>query len=273
MGLRVNTNLFSMTAQRNLSNVSERLGGNFARLSSGLRIASAADDAAGLGISEKMRSQIRSLSQAGRNAQDGISLAQTAEGALNEVSNNLVRMRELAIQAANGTLSTEDRAVLDSEFQALDDEINRIAGATEFNGIALLNTTSAVSIQVGLDSATTDQIDINRQDVQSATLGIDSLAVDTTGNATSALATIDTAIDSVNTARGELGASVNRLSSTYRSIQNTREGLASAESRIRDVDVATETADMTRNSILQQAATSVLAQANTQPQLALSLLG
>ena len=271
MGLRVNTNLFSMTAQRNLSAVSERLGGNFSRLSSGLRIATAADDAAGLGISERMRSQVRSLSQAGRNAQDGISLAQTAEGALNEVSNNLVRMRELAIQASNGTLSTDDLAVLDTEFQALDDEINRIAGATEFNGIALLNTTSNVSIQVGLDSG--DTIDITRQDVQSSSLAINSLAVDSNSNAQSALAAIDTAIDSVNTARGELGASINRLNSTYRSIQNTREGLSAAESRIRDVDVAMETADLTRNSILQQAATSVLAQANTQPQLALSLLG
>jgi len=251
--------------------VSERLGGNFARLSSGLRIASAADDAAGLGISERMRSQIRGLSQAGRNAQDGISLAQTAEGALNEVSNNLVRMRELAVQASNGTLSADDRAVLDTEFQALDDEINRIAGAAEFNNISLLNTTSAVSIQVGLDSG--DTIDIDRQDVQSATLGIDSLAVDTTGNAGTALSAIDTAIDSVNTARGELGASINRLSSTYRSIQATREGLSAAESRIRDVDVATETSDLTRNTILQQAAVSVLSQANVQPQLALSLIG
>lgn len=271
MGLRVNTNLFAQTAQRNLSAVSERLGGNFARLSSGLRIASAADDAAGLGISERMRSQIRGLGQAGRNAQDGISLAQTAEGALNEVSNNLVRMRELAVQASNGTLSDDDRAVLDSEFQALDTEIDRIATSTEFNDIALLDNTSAISIQVGLDSG--DTIDIDAQDIQSTALGIDSLAVDSSTNAGTALAAIDTAIDSVNTARGELGASVNRLNSTYRSIQTTREGLSAAESRIRDVDVAQETSDLTRNSILQQAAVSVLSQANVQPQLALSLIG
>jgi flagellin len=270
MGLRVNTNIFAQTAQRNLSNVSERLGGNFARLSSGLRIASASDDAAGLGISERMRSQIRGLAQAGRNAQDGISLAQTAEGALNEVSNNLVRMRELAVQAANGTLSTEDRAVIDTEFQALDAEINRIAGETEFNGVSLLNASGTVAIQVGLDTGET--ISVGQQDVTSSTLAIASLSTTSAANASTALAALDTAIDSVATARGNLGASVNRLSSTFRSIQNTREGLSAAESRIRDVDVAQETADLTRNSILQQAAVSILAQANTQPQLALSLI-
>ncbi|MEZ5977622.1 MAG: flagellin [Planctomycetota bacterium] len=273
MGLRVNTNLFAMTAQRNLSNVSDRLGGNFARLSSGLRIASAADDAAGLGISERMRSQIRGLAQAGRNAQDGISLAQTAEGALNEVNNNLVRMRELAEQAANGTLSTEDRAVLDTEFQALDSEINRIATETKFNNISLLNTTAGVGIQVGLGNTAADKITVNTVDVTSTTLGIGTLDVTNTTNAGTALGALDTAINSVSTSRGNLGASINRLSSSYRSIQNTREGLAAAESRIRDVDVATETSDLTRNSILQQAAVSVLSQANVQPQLALSLIG
>jgi flagellin len=271
MGLRVNTNLFAMTAQRNLSNVSSRLGGNFARLSSGLRIASAADDAAGLGVSERMRSQIRSLGQAGRNAQDGISLAQTAEGALNEVSSNLIRMRELAIQAANETLSDEDRDAIDVEFQALDDEINRIATQTEFNGISLLNASSTVDIQVGLDTGQT--IGITTQDVQSATLAIASLDTQDETNASTALAALDTAIGSVNTARSNLGASQNRLSSAFRSIQNTREGLSAAESRIRDVDVASESSDLTRNTILQQAAVSVLAQANVQPQLALSLIG
>ncbi len=271
MGLRVNTNVASLTAQKNLFGVTSRLQGNYARLSSGLRISTAADDAAGLGISEKMRSQIRSYGVAARNAQDGISLAQTAEGALNEVSNILGRMRELAMQSANGTLDTEDRATLDTEFQALDSEINRIATQTEFNGIALLNNTTGATIQVGLDSGQT--ITVNTVDVQSATLGTDTLAVTTTTNASTALAAIDTAISSVNTARGQLGADQNRLSSSLASILSVRENLSSAESRIRDVDVASETADLTRNSILQQAATAVLAQANTQPQLALSLLG
>ena len=179
MGLRVNTNVASLNAQRNLYAVSSRLQGNYARLSSGLRIASASDDAAGLGISEKMRSQIRSYGVAARNTQDGISLAQTAEGSLNEVSNLLNRMRELAMQASNGTLDTEDRATIDTEFQALDDEINRIATQSEFNGIALLDGSStSVSIQVGLDSGQT--IAVGMVDAQSATLGIDSLDVTTT---------------------------------------------------------------------------------------------
>lgn len=270
MGLRVNTNLFAQTAQRNLSNVSERLGGNFARLSSGLRIASASDDAAGLGVSERLRSEVRSLGQAGRNAQDGISLAQTAEGALNEVSSNLVRMRELAVQAANETLSAEDRDAIDVEFQALDEEINRIATTTEFNGVSLLDSSASIGIQVGTDSG--QSIDVATQDVTSATLGIGTLDTQDETNASAALATLDTAIGSVSQARGSLGATVNRLGSAFRSIQNTREGLSAAESRIRDVDVASESADLTRNSILQQAAVSVLSQANVQPQLALSLI-
>jgi len=274
MGLRVNTNVASMTAQRNLFSVTSRLQGNYARLSSGLRIATAADDAAGLGISEKMRSQIRSFAVAGRNAQDGISLVQTAEGALNEVSNMLNRMRELAMQASNGTLDTADRATLDTEFQALIEEIDRVSGQTEFNGIALLDgSTATLGIQVGLDSGQTIDIDLASADSSSATLGIDSLDVTDITNAQDALDDLDTAIESISTVRGDLGAQQNRLTSSLSSILNVRENLSAAESRIRDVDVAYETADLTRNSILQQAATSVLAQANVQPQLALSLLG
>ena len=271
MGLRVNTNLFSQTAQRNLNNVTSRLQGNFARLSSGLRIATSADDAAGLGISERMRSQIRSFGAASRNAQDGISLAQTAEGALNETSSNLARMRELAVQASNGTLNTTDRATINSEFTALATEITRIADTTEFNGISLLNGASTVDFQVGIDSGQT--ISVALTDNRASGLGINSLSTTTTTNASNALATIDTAINSVNTNRGTLGAAQNRLQSSFRSILSARENLSAAESRIRDVDVAFETADLTRNSILQQASVSVLSQANTQPQLALSLLG
>ena len=274
MGLRVNTNLFSLTAQRNLSSVSERLSGNFSRLSSGLRITTAADDAAGLGISERMRAQVRSLDQAGRNAADGISLVQTAEGSLGEVNNNLARMRELAIQAANGTLNTGDRANLDTEFQALITEIDRVADQTDFNGIQLFDgSTSSVSMQVGTESGET--IAINLVSMTEVGLGLNGATFDTTTvtNASAALTTIDTAIDSVTSFRGDLGAVQNRLTSSSRSIQATAENLHAAESRIRDVDVARETADLTRNSILQQAAVSVLAQANVQPQLALSLLG
>ena len=271
MGLRVNTNLFSLDAQRNLANVSSRLSGNYQRLSSGLRIASASDDAAGLGISERMRAQIRSLQQAGRNADDGVSLVQTAEGSLGELNSNLVRMRELAVQASNGTLNDGDRAVIDTEFQALLQEIDRVATQTTFNGVNLLDgSTTSLSIQVGTESGET--IDITLDDMTVATLGV-STDVTTSTNAQNALDMIDTAIDTVSGLRGNLGAAQNRISSTIRSIANVSENLAGAESRIRDVDVAAETADLTRNSIMQQAALSVLAQANVQPQIALSLLG
>lgn len=272
MGLRINTNIAAINSQRNLSNVTGRLQGNFSRLSSGLRIATAADDAAGLGISEKMRSQIRSFGAAGRNAQDGISLTQTAEGALNEVSNILTRLRELAIQSTNGTLSTTDRATINTEATALISEIDRVSNSTEFNGVNLLDgSTATASIQVGIDSGQT--IDVGLQNASSTTLAVNAIDLSSASGAGTALGNIDSAIDTLNTARGNLGASQNRLSSAYRSIQNARENLSAAESRIRDVDIAYETADLTRNSILQQASVSVLSQANVQPQLALSLLG
>lgn len=279
MGLRVNSNLMSINAQRNLMNVSDRLGGNFSRLSSGLRIASAADDAAGLGISERMRAQVRSYGQAARNAQDGISLVQTAEGALNEVANNLVRMRELAVQSSNGTLTDSDRTALNVEFQALVDEVTRTADEANFNGLALLNDTAATagsySIQVGIDAATNGNqtIDVDLIDAGATGLGINNAGVAQLSGAENALSAVDGAIDTINTQRASLGAAQNRISSALRSILNTKENLSAAESRIRDVDVAAESADLARNSILQQAATSVLAQANSQPQLALSLLG
>lgn len=271
MGLRVNTNIASLTAQRNLSGVSMRLQGNYARLSSGLRIATAADDAAGLAISERMRSQIRSYSQAARNAQDGISLVQTAEGALNEVSNILARMRELSIQSSNGTLSTTDRATIGTEVGQLVAELDRISASSDFNGINLLDGTSTTaSIQVGINANET--IDISLQDTSTNTLGVDVVDVSTVTAANTALGLIDQAIDTVNTSRGNLGAVQNRLQSAVASIANARENLSAAESRIRDVDVANETADLTRNSIMQQAAVSVLQQANVQPQIALKLL-
>jgi flagellin len=275
MGLRVNTNIASLTAQRNLSTVTARLQGNYSRLSSGLRIATAADDAAGLAISEKMRSQIRSYGVAGRNAQDGISLVQTAEGALNEVSNILSRMRELSVQAANGTMSLTDRQTTDVEFQSLLAEIDRIADSTEFNEINLLNgTTATLDIQVGIGTAASDQVAINLVDVNTDAAGLDLAGNDVldVANSQASITAIDLSIDAVNSARGNLGASQNRLQSVSASIMNVRENLSAAESRIRDVDVAYETADLTRNTILQQAAVSVLSQANVQPQLALSLL-
>ncbi|MFT5080420.1 MAG: flagellin [Planctomycetota bacterium] len=220
-----------------------------------------------------MRAEIRSLGMAQRNAQDGVSLVQTAEGALSEVSGNLIRMRELAVEAANGTLNTADRTSLDQEFQALDAEINRVATETEFNGIALLDGSNAsIDIQVGTSSG--QSITINTTDMLSggANLAIAALDVTSVANASTALGALDAAVDAVVAQRGDFGASQNRLSSAMRSIATAKENLSGAESRIRDVDVASETAELTKNRILQQAATSVLGQANTQPQLAMSLL-
>ncbi len=276
MGLRVNTNVASIGAQRNLYNVTNRLQGNYARLSSGMRISTAADDAAGLGISEKMRSQIRSYQVAGRNAMDGLSMSQTAEGALGEVGNILGRMRELSVQASNGTLSADDRLTIGSELTALSDEITRISTETEFNGVSLLDGTGgsagSVSIQVGIDAGDSITLDFSNA-LAASDLSVDTLDVSSEAAAAAGIATIDAAITLVSGVRGEQGAAQNRLQSSIRSIQSVTENLSAAESRIRDVDVAYETADLTRNSILQQAATSVLAQANAQPQLALSLLG
>jgi flagellin len=275
MGLRINTNIGSLNAQRGLGDSTRRLNSSFRRLSTGLRINSAADDAAGLAISERLRSRIRSLDQAQRNANDGISLAQTAEGSLDEVSSILVRLRELAIQASNGTISTTDKDTLEEEFATLKSEIDRIANSTEFNGIKLLDGSSTqTSFQVGVGNNTAvNQISIALTDVNIASLSIQNSSVNGTGSTSAAIADIDTTINTISSLRGKLGAAQNRLSSTIANVANQAENIAAANSRIRDIDVAFETADLTRNSILQQAALSVLAQANAQPQSALTLLG
>jgi len=273
MGLRVNTNISSIASQRQLSRVTERLNGNYQRLASGSRIASAADDPAGLGISERMRSKLRSLGVAQRNGRDGISMIQTAEGALHETNTSLIRMRELAVQAANGTLNTADRLTLNVEFSALITEIDRLADATTFNGVDLLNqNATSVDIQIGTES--TESILVGLVDTSATTLGLTTTNFDIINvtNARGSLGIIDSAINDITTARGNLGATENRLESAVRSLQNAELNLAAAESRIRDVDIASETADLTRNTILQQAAVSVLSQANLQPQIALSLL-
>jgi flagellin len=275
MGLRVNTNSASINAQRNLASVSEKLSGNFRRLSTGLRISTAADDAAGLAISERLRSQIRSLDQAKRNANDGISMVQTAEGALNEVSSILTRLRELAIQSSNGSVSNQDKETLDQEFQSLVSEVNRIGASTEFSGIKLLDgSTSSVSFQVGYGTtAGTDTLSVTLSPSLATSLSLNSLDIGSGGATTTAITNIDTAINSVSSLRGTLGAIQNRLGSTINNLAIQIENLSAAESRIRDVDVAYETAQLTRNSILQQASIAVLSQANSQPQSALQLLG
>ena len=275
MGLRVNTNVTSINAQRNLSQVTNKLSTNFRRLSTGLRISSAADDAAGLAISERLRSQVRSLDQAKRNANDGISMVQTAEGALNEVSSILTRLRELSIQANNGTVSDTDKDTLNEEFASLVNEIDRIGNSTEFNNIKLLDgSATTVSFQVGFGTtANIDTLDVTLQEATASNLGLDSLDIGSTGSQTTAITAIDDAINTVSGLRGSLGAVQNRLGSTINNLAIQTENLSAAESRIRDVDVAYETAQLTRNNILQQASISVLSQANAQPQAALSLLG
>ncbi len=275
MGLRVNTNVASINAQRNLSQVTTRLEGNFRRLATGLRISTASDDAAGLAISERLRSQIRSLEQAKRNANDGISMVQTGEGALNEVNSILVRLRELSVQSANGTVSSTDRNTLNEEFQSLIEEINRIGNSTEFNGIKLLNgSATTVSFQVGFGTtAGIDSLSLTLTPVLATTLTLSTLNIGATGDTSFAISKIDDAINQVSSVRGRLGATQNRLNSTINNLGVQVENLSAAESRIRDVDVAYETAQLTRNSILQQASISILGQTNAQPQAALSLLG
>jgi flagellin len=274
MGLRVNSNIASLNAQRSLSTTTERLQANYRRLSTGLRISTASDDAAGLAISERFRAQIRSTAQAIRNAQDGISLTQTGEGALNEVSSILIRMRELSIQASNGTVSAADRTTLDQEFDDLINEIDRIAQSTTFNGVRLLDGTgSTITFQVGTGTTSgIDTIQLSTSNTLASTLGLSTLDIGASGSPTVAISFLDQAINMVSRVRGQFGAAQNRLSTTIANLQIQSENLSAAESRIRDVDVAVETSALTRNSILQQAAISILAQANTQPQAALQLL-
>ncbi len=274
MGLRVNTNIASINAQRNTALVTTRLARNYQRLSTGLRISTAADDAAGLAISERLRAQVRSLAQASRNANDGISLVQVGEGALNEVSNILVRLRELAIQSANGSSSTADKNTIKEEFDSLVNEVNRIAQSTEFNGIRLLDgSSSTVTFQVGINTAAgIDQLNVTLAPALSTSLGLASVDVGSNGSTSFAITQIDSAINAVSQLRGRFGSLQNRLQSTIANLGVTAESLSAAESRIRDVDVALETAELTRNNILQQASISILAQANSQPQSALQLL-
>ena len=275
MGLRVNTNIASLSAQRALANVTSKLNSSFRRLSTGLRITTAADDAAGLAISERLRAQIRSLDQAQRNTNDGISLAQTAEGALDEVNNILIRLRELSIQSANGTVSNADKNTLQEEFVALRDEINRIGLSTEFSNIKLLDGSSSVVVfHIGAGNvAAVNQISVSLDPVLSTSLALNTLDIGSGGDQSLAIAQIDSAINTVSSLRGTLGAVQNRLNFTIRNLAVQAENITAFNSRIRDVDVAFETARLTRNSILQQAAIAILAQANLQPQAALALLG
>jgi len=275
MALFIQTNVSSMEAQKNLGYNQSQLQLSFNRLSSGFRINSAKDDAAGLAISESLKSQVRSFTVAERNASDGISMAQTAEGALGEVHNILGRMRELSVQASNGSLTDVDRGFLQTEFASLQAEIARIQGSAKFNGRALVGTTAnTITLQVGLDATTSDQIAVTLGGVSLATITSSavSLAGSTATAALASLGTIDDAIGGVSNARSSFGAAMNRLEVAQSNIATMRLNLSAANSRIRDVDVASETSQMSRNQVLSQAGLAVLAQANQLPQLALGLI-
>jgi flagellin len=249
MGISLLTNTASLNAQRNLTKTSHSLASNFSKLSSGQRINTAGDDAAGLAISERMKSQIRSMSQAERNANDGISLLQTAEGALNENGGILIRMRELAMQSSNGTLGSTDRSALQTEFKQLTDEIDRIAEVTEFNGQKLLNGDNAsFSFQVGIGNTADDTIDATMVSMTAADYGIDTLDISGAdpSAAQAALQQIDAAIEKTSSSRADLGSTQNRLQVTVSNLQSANTNLSAANSRIRDVDVADESANMTK---------------------------
>lgn len=277
MGLRINTNVAALNAQKNLYSTSINQNRSMARLASGQRINQAADDAAGLAISENLKAQIRGLRQANRNANDGISLVQIAEGSLNEVSNMLVRLRELGVQAASDTIGDTERKFLDVEYQQLKSEVQRVTESTNFNGYDLLNGTGGViDIQVGVNNDPfKDRISFNAGAANSTleALGIVSESVASKEAAQMSLQTLDSAMVSINAIRANFGAMQNRLQSTSNNILVYDENMSAANSRIRDADIAAESSEMIRNNILSQAGVSVLGQANQINQLALKLLG
>ena len=278
MGLRIATNVSSLTAQRHLRNTRRLLDKSLERLSSGYRINRAGDDAAGLAISEKLRGKIRGLSQAQRNANDGVSLIQVAEGGLNEIQNILVRLRELGVQAASDTIGPKERRYLDEEFQSLKEELDRIANSTEFNGTVLLDGTGGtLDFQINTGGANllgVDRISFNafKLDVNADKLGLEEVGVADKFSSQRSLGIVDQAIDEVASIRGELGALENRLTSTVKNLAISVENLSAARSRIKDLDIASESAALTKHNILMQAGISVLTQANSVPKMALQLL-
>jgi len=275
MAITVKTNTSVGQALTDLNKTSRSLGRSFERISSGLRIARAADDAAGLGVAENLRAASTSATVASRNTNDGISVIAIAEGATNEVSNILIRMRELAVQSASETLGTAERAYAQTEFSELQGEINQIASVTEFNGITLTNgTTTTMSVQVGINATSNDQIDISFGNLQTSAgaLNVSSASVSTAALATTALGLIDSAINEVNSIRATYGATENRLNSALNNLETFVETTQAAESQIRDADFGAETAQLAQNQILQQAGVSILTQAKGINQAALGLL-
>ena len=275
--LAIMTSSGSLRALSNLNTTSRALNKTIGRLSSGLRVQSAADDAAGLAVTENMRGQLRGFQQAARNGNDGISILQTAESAYQSISDTLIRMRELAVEAANDSLGDVERGFLDTEFQSLSNEITRISDVTEFNGIQLLDgtagTAGTMTFQVGTRNSVNDRITVVLEDQDSTALGVVGSAVDTRGNAQNSITELDTALESLNTDRSELGSTISSLSTALTNLSTTVENYGTSMGQIRDADIGAESADFARHQVLQQAGVAMLAQANALPNLALRLLG
>ncbi len=279
MAISVLTNVASLNAQRNLNATQNSLSSSIARLSSGMRINNASDDAAGLGISENLKADLRSLSQASRNANDGVSMSQVAEGSMNEMQGIVTRMRELSIQSANQTLGSTERGYIQTEFGQLRNEINRISNVTEFNGQKLIDgsASAGLTFQVGIQNTADDRISMSITRLTASTLGSTSLhiasaSLSTATNAQASINVFDKAIEQLSTARAKVGAVQNRMQVTISNLSVAHENLSAANSRIRDVDVASETSQLTKSQILSQAGLAVLSQANQLPNAALSLL-
>ncbi|MCP4810554.1 MAG: flagellin FliC [Proteobacteria bacterium] len=275
MALTVNTNVSALNATTQLGKTTRNLSDSFARLSSGLRINSAADDAAGLGVAENLDNVARSARVAARNANDGISVISTAEGSTEEVSNILKRMRELAVQSSSETLDDDERAYVQDEYEQLAGEVDRIASVTEFNGVSLSDGTStSLDVQVGVNGTANDRISITLGDLRGTVLGVDTASLDlsSASGAQSAIADLDTAMDTVNGYRSDYGAVENRIDSALNNLETYTSNIESAESRIRDADFAFETAELAKNQIMQQAGTAVLAQAKSLTSAAAQLI-
>lgn len=276
MALTVNTNVSSMTALGHLNRTNSNLESTFSRISSGLRINKAGDDAAGLAVAENLAAEQQSLRQAARNTNDGISVIQTAEGATNEVGDILKRMRELAVQSSSETLANSERAYIQDEYTQLADEINRISSVTNFNGVSLSDgSQTSIDVQVGIFNTANDRISISLGDLRATSLGVDTanMSMSSSASAQAALTALDTSIDSINKIRSQFGSAQNRLESSLNNLHAYTENLAGAESRIRDADFAFETAQMSKFQTMQQAGVAILGQANGLTQGALRLIG
>ena len=275
MSLFINTNISSLVAQRSVAGTQRKLQGTFERVSSGLRINKAADDAAGLGVAENLQATLRSSRVAMRNTNDGISVVQTAEGSTNEVANIIKRMRELAVQSSSDVLATTERGYIQDEFAQLSQEVERIANVTEFNGKKLTNNANtSLAVQVGVNNNANDRISITLGDLTSSTLGVKTadMSMNTVASARAAITSLDSALDTVNGYRSDFGATQNRLGSALKNLEVYAENLASAEAQIRDADFAFETAELSKQQIMQQTGLAILAQAKASSQGVLSLL-